>query len=431
MGNLEIGMTVFGHNVVDDIVAIAGQSTVASGHEQLTGEKVAIKQLLARPGDPHYEAEKARILREGKLQINSPYVVRAIQVGEQDGELYLVMPFIEGSDLSHYLKSQGGRLPVEEAISIIFQVAEGLQACHEHGIVHRDLKPENIRVCPDGTVRIMDFGICRNVNEKTITSSDGFLGTVAYMSPEQIEDPRKVDHRSDLFSLGAMFYVMLTGRSSAQGQSPASVVRSICRDTPAAPDQIDPSVPAHISQVCMRLLSKRPEDRFQSAAEFVQALQGQPAQPRPGGFCCACGSGLSQAAAFCAFCGASQQGQPQDARCFACGTAAGEAPACSGCGRHFSPSDHRLIFTAGTLAGQAFRIPETTFLTGRDQLSPRDFQISRRHLWVDCLDGKVEVQDAGSANKSYVGGRLIDRATELSVGQELYLAGNIATYTHK
>lgn len=431
MGNMiAIGEVVLGYYVVDDYIGLGGQANVMRGHDRRTGAKVAIKQLFACPGDPHYEAAKERLLVEGRLRINSPYVCHATEVGEQGGEYYIVMPYVEGVDLAQHLAGQGGRLPTEQAMSVIFQLAEGLQACHNVGVVHRDLKPQNIRIGTDGTVRILDFGICHQAGVQTLTQAGTALGTPAYMSPEQTVDPRAVDHRSDLYSLGAVFYETLTGLTTARGQTPEEQMRSVREDVPPAPHEVNPRVPAHVSHICLQLLSKRPEDRFQTAGELVNAMRGQPLPPQ-GIRCCSCGMPLDQGAAFCGFCGAPRHAQPQDARCLACGTSVGEAASCSGCGRPFNQSDHRLTFTGGTLAGQTFRVPEADFLTGRDQLSPRDFQISRKHLWVRCLNGSVSVQDAGSVNKTYCAGRLADSPTTLSPNQELYLAGNVATYTHK
>ena len=417
------------HFVVDDILSLGSQGVVALGHDRRTGAQVAIKQLLAVQGAPEYDVELARFLRAGSLHFNRGSIVDPIDAGEQDGDYFIVMPFIEGETLAQLLAARG-RLAVDESVWLTLQIADGLQGCHEQKVVHRDVKTLNIIVRPDGTACLCDLGICRHTSEKTITGAKDTLGTPAYMSPEQTVDARAVDYRSDLYSLGAVFYEMLTGLPSAKGDTPEETMRCVREEIPPRPKQLDPSIPVHVDGACMQLLAKKPDDRFQSARDLIQALQAGNL-PAAGKFCCSCGAPVDEQAAFCSTCGAPQGVTQQDVRCFACGASVGEAPVCPGCGRGFSHSDHRLIFTAGTLAGQAFRVPEATFLTGRDQLSARDFQISRRHLWVTCLDGKVKVQDAGSVNKTYVGGRLTDRPTQLSPAQELYLAGNIATYTHQ
>jgi hypothetical protein len=178
----------------------------------------------------------------------------------------------------------------------------------------------------------------------------------------------------------------------------------------------------------MKLMAKRREDRFQTAEGFIQALAGQPETAGQGRFCPSCGISVGRGARYCATCGAELGAPSSDPRCLACGAEAGEANACPKCRRPFV-SDHRLLFNTGTLTGKTFRIPEGTYVVGREELSRRDPHISRRHFQVQCLNGSVFVEDVGSTNKTFVAGQLADGLNPLVDGMEFGLAGNAATYT--
>ena len=254
------------------------------------------------------------------------------------------------------------------------------------------------------------------------------------MSPEQANDPRNVDHRSDLYSLGAVFYHTLTGSPPVRGTSAGSIVQAILQDIPQSPSQISASIPTHVDQACMKLLAKNPDARFQTAQEFIQAIQGQQGQVSmpaiQGCFCNACGTQILPGSRFCSNCGAQLNvSQVQTTRCLACGGLVDDSAACPHCSRLFSPADHRLIFVAGSLSGCIFRIPEGIYIIGRNELSPRDCHISRKHLSVACTNGSVFIQDAGSANKTYVGQQIADIAILLASGEQVCIAGNTATYT--
>ena len=423
---------VLGHYEVVDLIISGGQSIVAKGIDKHTNQFVVIKQMLACSGQGHYKQELARFKREAAAIIGHPNVVDAIICGQQDGEWYMVMPFVEGVTLEEYVNACGGKLPVEQAIAVVRQIALGLNAIHQKGYVHRDIKPANIMIGTDGHVSILDKGICRNLNEQTITDGKALLGSILWMSPEQATSPGVEDYRSDLYSLGAIFYYLLTGTSPSNGKDVPSIITNICKTTPPAPTQINPAVSKQIDQICMQLLAKRPEARFQAADEFIQAIDGLSQSGQGNLFCTACCAQVPDGTKYCTRCGMQLDAvQNNIVKCLACGTQTGETSACSGCNRVFSPSDHRFCFTKGTVTGTAFRIPEGSFYTGRDEISSRDCMISRRHLSVICENGKVYIEDAGSANQTYVAGQLADRRTPLLPDCEIYLAGNMAIYKRK
>ena len=430
--NMNIGDMILGRYQVADLIAVGGQACIAKGIDQKTGDPVTIKQLAATPGQPHYDQELARFKRAAAARISHPHVVDPIDFGEEGGQWYIIMPFIEGVTIDNSVTSQGGKRAVDQAVSIALQIAEGLAAIHNKGYVHRDIKPSNVILQPDGHIKILDLGICRNINEITITRGDGPLGSLLYMSPEQLANPGCEDHRSDLYALGAVLYFMVTGSPPVQGDTAGSIALSICQSIPPSPRQLNPSVPLHVDQACMRMLAKDRANRFQSAQEFIQAIQGSSMSAQTSSLSCqACRQAVPPGSSYCPTCGAAQQiATTQSELCIACGTTVGSAPVCRGCKRPFSHCDHRLKFDTGTLTGLTFRIPEGIYPVGRHELSSRDCHISRQHISVACSDGSVHIQDAGSTNQTYVSGRLADNPFLLVPGQDIRIAGNSAIYNH-
>jgi len=255
------------------------------------------------------------------------------------------------------------------------------------------------------------------------------LGTLGFMAPEQLRSPGSVDPRADLYALGALTYVMLTGCPAVKGATTKEILASIEHEAPVPPRQIDPSIPEHVSQACMHLLAKDPNARFRSAAEFAQAIQGIPPAATAAA-CPKCNAPTRPNARYCSGCGTRlAEGQPESPRCLACGTLVGDANTCPGCNRTFSPDDHRLQFTSGTLAGMVVRIPQGIYVVGREQFASRDQQISRSHFYAACHNGSVLIQDAGSVNRTFVGGQFAGLPVPLVANQEFRVAACAATYT--
>ncbi len=436
---MNIGATKLGRYKIVDILFQGGEGFTAKARDETTGKDVAIKELVIPRQDAAARTRIARFERAGTLRINHPNVVDPIDFGEDGGAYYLVTPFIDGASLDRLVQDHSGRLSYELVQTILIHVASGLEAIHAHQIVHRDCKPGNILIDLQGTARIIDFGICRNIHENTVTSEHGLLGTLSWMSPEQLTDAQKVDARSDLYSLGVIAYVLLTGHSPVGGTATREIVTSILQHTPPSPRSLNPSVPAHLDQVCMNLLVKEPRQRVQSAAEVVQRLgqqqsAGRAAPPAavdasPAAFCVSCGVRMPAGGCYCVVCGASANtARNHEPHCLACGTAVGRQQRCPGCHRVFSAENHRLVFRTGPLTGFAFRIPQGQFEVGRDTLRGLDQHISRRHLTVQSCNGQVQVHDAGSANHTFIGGQRIASWTLLHAGCEIRIAGNTATY---
>jgi hypothetical protein len=258
-----------------------GMGDVYRARDPRLGRTVAIKVLPATfSADP---SRRHRFEQEARAagQLNHPDVLAVYDVGDHEDSPYLVTELLEGETLRERL--QVGALPVRKAADCALQVARGLAAAHDKGIVHRDLKPENLFLTKDGIVKILDFGLARLErvpepgSEETATATTGtepgtVMGTVGYMSPEQVRG-EAADHRSDLFALGAVLYEMLTGRRAFHRDSSVETLNAILKEEPAEfpPDR---QIPPGLDRIVRHCLEKKPEDRYQSARDLAFELEG-------------------------------------------------------------------------------------------------------------------------------------------------------------
>jgi len=266
------------------LLGVGGMGEVYRAQDSRLGREVAIKVLPSRfSGDPE---RLRRFEQEARAagSLNHPNILTIFDTGSVDGAPYVVAELLEGETLRDRLA--GSRLPQRKAIDYAQQIAQGLTAAHERGIVHRDLKPENIFISSDDRAKILDFGLAKLTDPgapgtaqtelPTIpfnreTEAGMIVGTVGYMSPEQVRGER-IDHRSDIFSFGAVLYEMISGSRAFQGDTAVETLNAILKEDPPQPLQSHPGVTQALARVVEHCLEKNPLTRFQSARDLAFAL---------------------------------------------------------------------------------------------------------------------------------------------------------------
>jgi serine/threonine protein kinase/formylglycine-generating enzyme required for sulfatase activity len=240
--------------------------------------KLALKVML-----PQFAADKdakERFIREAKAvaKIGHDNVVTIYEADEREGVPYIAMQFLQGAPLDQFLKKKGSP-PVAHCVRIGIEAARGLAAAHAEGLVHRDIKPANLWLeAPNGRVKVLDFGLAKPVGtDAELTKSGAVVGTPAYMSPEQARG-LKVDHRTDIFSLGTVMYRLLTGKNPFAGENIMAVLMALGMEEPTPIRELNPNVPEAVVSFVMRMMAKKPEDRPQTALEVAQGLRAALAQ---------------------------------------------------------------------------------------------------------------------------------------------------------
>jgi serine/threonine protein kinase len=272
---------VIGHYRVLEKIGSGAMGEVFRARDERLGRDVALK--LIRPASSENPDHLRRFELEARAaaSLNHPNIVAIYDVGFHEGSPYIVCELLQGQTLRKRLSD--GALPVRLAIDYSLQIVQGLIAAHERRIVHRDLKPENLFVTSDGRLKILDFGVAklqaapedagRSVEElTTVTKSGVVVGTVAYMSPEQLRS-KAVDHRSDIFSMGAILYEMLSGHRAFRGETEVDTITAVLLEDPAEINLEQASVPESFQQIVRHCVEKEPEKRFQSARDLAFALE--------------------------------------------------------------------------------------------------------------------------------------------------------------
>jgi Tol biopolymer transport system component len=265
-----------GRYIIVEPLGSGGMGVVYRGRDEKLERVVAIK-LLA-PGVLSGEDARRHFRREALAlaKLNHPRIAAVYDVGEQDGTDYIVMELVEGDSLATKLRS--GALPVKEATAIALQVAEALVEAHERGVMHRDLKPGNVMITPKGNAKVLDFGLAKMLAPvggdaaTSIAETRGLVGTPLYMSPEQALG-RSLDARTDLWSLGALYYESLAGRPPFRGESSLAVLHAITAEAVTPLVQVRPDAPALAEHIVTRALEKDPELRYQRAADVETDLK--------------------------------------------------------------------------------------------------------------------------------------------------------------
>ena len=258
----------FGRYQISRLLGRGGMGAVYLAYDSQLQRYVALKT----PSLGDNPTAIGRFYREARAsaQLRSPFLCPTYDVGQVSGIYFISMAFIDGRPLTHVMAD--GLLKDSKAVAkIIEKVARGLQKAHEQGIIHRDLKPDNIMIDRDGEPVVMDFGLARSMDDEVqITNAGGILGTPGYMSPEQVEG-KNVGPRTDIYSLGVILYQILTGRLPFSG-SLASVLRQIGSQEPPRPSTIAAEVDSRLERICLKMMAKSQDERFQSMAEVVAAV---------------------------------------------------------------------------------------------------------------------------------------------------------------
>ncbi len=266
-----------GHYDVVCELGRGGMGVVYKGYEPALNRYVAIKTLSESLS--HDESVKERFLREARsmAQLNDAHIIQIYFIGEEDGQPFFAMEFVEGESLSSYLKREGKMSP-GQAAKAVHQTALGLSIAHDKGVVHRDIKPANLMLTTRGTIKIADFGIALAQHDfsKKLTGTGEFVGTPGYLSPEVCLG-KPVDLRSDVFSLGIVLFEMLTGRMPFTDESPLGLLLEVVKAEVPDVRQLNSDVDPELARILMRMVAKDPADRYASCHELVADLQKHPA----------------------------------------------------------------------------------------------------------------------------------------------------------
>jgi len=265
-----IGKTL-SHYKVLDYLGGGGMGVVYKAEDIKLKRTVALKFLpLEFTRNPE---AKTRFMKEAQAAsaLDHPRIGTIYEVNEtDDGHMYIAMAFYKGETLKDVL--QRGPIPLKRVVELVLQVANGLASAHEKEITHRDIKPANIMITEDGFVKIVDFGLAKLGDSTKITKSGMAMGTPAYMSPEQVKGTQ-VDHRSDIWSLGIIFYELLTGQLPFRGENELSMLYNIVNEEPPPASQFNPEIPSQIDKIIHHSIVKNTSERYASINEFIEDLK--------------------------------------------------------------------------------------------------------------------------------------------------------------
>lgn len=377
------GMNLSGKVEVIELLHIAGQGITYKAKSLPTGDTVLLKQLNADPKTTNGRIAAKRFLREQSIRIESDHIPTNIDYFEHEGYFFIIMEFIDGQNLDELLTGRTTPLSNDEAHDIFHQCSEGLAVAHRSGIIHRDIKPANIMIeKATGRVVLVDWGLARFVDEKTLHDSSDPMGTLHFMSPEHIRN-RGVDRQSDLFSFGVLAYLCVTKQLPFDGVDEEAVFRSIIYDTPVAPQSLNPGIDKELEAIILRLLEKEKTKRYPDAYALIRDLDdGYGAFL--GGVRCKCGEPIATGTTFCVTCGAP---------------------------RHtlMAPYTGSLLILNGMRKDTRIEILPSGIKVGRYDLDPDDDFISRNHASIFFADGFFWVEDADTLNGTSVNSHAIPR----------------------
>ena len=275
----EPGTVLAGKYRVEQVLGVGGMGAVVAAYHMQLDQRVAIKYLLPEAMKNPEVVERFSREARAAAKIRGEHVARVIDVGQfDDGAPYMIMEYLEGSDLARLLE-KSGPLSFEDAVRYILETCEALAEAHAAKIVHRDLKPANLFLAkqPDkrSIIKVLDFGISKvgeNAQSAALTKTSALMGTAFYMSPEQMTAPKTVDHRSDIWSLGVILYELLAGRPPFPGETVAEIIAGILTNQPESLRKYRNDIPSGLKTVVDTCMQSKAADRYQSVAQLAVAL---------------------------------------------------------------------------------------------------------------------------------------------------------------
>ena len=264
-----IGKVVGNYKILSEL-GEGGVGTVYRGVDTMLDREVAIKVLRPELVSQTSVVERFRSEAVTLAKLNHPNIATLFSLFRHGAELFMVLEFVQGETIEDILQRRGA-MSCDEAIPIFCQALNGLNYAHKLKIIHRDIKPSNMILTADNVVKILDFGIARLLGSSRMTKVGNIIGTLEYMSPEQIRG-EETDARSDIYGLGIMLYEILTGRLPFESENEFVLMKAHTEETPVLPRQLNPNIPIEIETAIVKAISKNPADRFQDADEFLQTL---------------------------------------------------------------------------------------------------------------------------------------------------------------
>lgn len=272
-----IGKKLDGRYEITELIGVGGMAEVYKGVDVMDHKDVAIKILKKEYSENEDFLRRFRNESKAIAVLSHPNIVKIYDVGFSEKVQYIVMEYIDGITLKEYIEEEK-ILTWKDTVHFVIQILRALQHAHDKGIVHRDIKPQNIMMFTDGTIKVMDFGIAKFAREEGKTATDQAIGSVHYISPEQAGGD-VTDAKSDIYSVGAMMYEMLTGSKPFDSDNPVAIAVMHMQDIPERPRALNPDIPDGLEEIVLRAMEKSPADRYQSTAEMISDIDAFKVNP--------------------------------------------------------------------------------------------------------------------------------------------------------